>query len=76
MLGRLADPRLTGIPTTDLQQLAAILAPAQAAAPSNATPNNAAAEPDERPASGAAGHCSTTPHACCSPSSTSDRSAP
>jgi hypothetical protein len=31
MLGRLADPRLTGITTTDLQQLAALLAPAQAA---------------------------------------------
>jgi hypothetical protein len=31
MLGRLADPRLTGMTTTDLQQLAAVLAPAQAA---------------------------------------------
>ena len=31
MLGRLADPRLTGMTTTDLQQLAALLAPAQAA---------------------------------------------
>jgi len=31
MLGRLADPRLTGITSTDLQQLAAVLAPAQAA---------------------------------------------
>jgi hypothetical protein len=31
MLGRLADPRLTGITSTDLQQLAALLAPAQAA---------------------------------------------
>jgi transposase len=31
MLGRLADPRLTGITTTDLQQLATLLAPAQAA---------------------------------------------
>jgi transposase len=31
MLGRLADPRLTGMTTTDLQQLAALLTPAQAA---------------------------------------------
>src|SRR4029450_8872859 len=31
MLGRLADPRLTGMTTTDLQQLAALLAPTQAA---------------------------------------------
>jgi transposase len=31
MLGRLADPRLTGMTSTDLQQLAAVLAPAQAA---------------------------------------------
>jgi Rhodopirellula transposase DDE domain len=31
MLGRLADPRLTGMTTTDLQHLAAVLAPAQAA---------------------------------------------
>ncbi len=31
MLGRLGDPRLTGMTTTDLQQLAALLAPAQAA---------------------------------------------
>jgi hypothetical protein len=31
MLGRLADSRLTGITSTDLQQLAALLAPAQAA---------------------------------------------
>jgi Rhodopirellula transposase DDE domain len=31
MLGRLADPRLTGITSTDLQQLAALLGPAQAA---------------------------------------------
>ena len=31
MLGRLADSRLTGMTTTDLQQLAAVLAPAQAA---------------------------------------------
>jgi Rhodopirellula transposase DDE domain len=31
MLGRLADSRLTGITSTDLQQLAAVLAPAQAA---------------------------------------------
>jgi hypothetical protein len=31
MLGRLADPRLTGITTTDLRQLAALLAPGQAA---------------------------------------------
>jgi len=31
MLGRLGDPRLTGMTTTDLQQLAAVLAPAQAA---------------------------------------------
>ena len=76
MLGRLADPRLTGMTTTDMQQLAALLAPAQPPAPSNATPNSAAAEPGERQGSCAAGHCSTTPHACCSPSSTSGRSAP
>jgi hypothetical protein len=31
MLGRLADPRLTGMTSTGLQQLAALLAPAQAA---------------------------------------------
>jgi hypothetical protein len=64
MLGRLGDPRLTGMTTTGLQHLAALLAPAQAPAPSNAMPNNAAAEPDERPGSCAAGHCSTTPRAC------------
>jgi hypothetical protein len=73
MLGRLADPRLTG---TDLQQLAASSPRPRPPAPSNATPNSAAAEPGERQGSCAAGPCSTTPHACCSPSSTSGRSAP
>jgi hypothetical protein len=76
MLGRLADPRLTGITSTDLQQLAALLAPAQAAR----TQQRYAEQRGGR-ARRAAGklrgrHCSTTLHACCSPSSTSGRSAP
>ena len=76
MLGRLADPRLTGMTAADLDSWPPSSPRPRPPGPSSATPSSAAAEPGERPGSCAAGHCSTTPPACCSPSSTSGRSAP
>ena len=64
MLGRLADPRLTGMTSTELERLAAALAPAQAARTQQRHANSAAAEPGGQPETCAASHCSTTPHAC------------
>ncbi len=63
MLDRLADPRLTGMTSPELAQLAAAVAPLRPPAPNNATPNNARVEPGGPPAAHAANHCSTTPPA-------------
>ena len=64
MLQQLADPRLTGMTSTQLERLAAALARPRPPVPSSATANSAKAEPDGQPGTSAASHSSTMPHAC------------
>jgi hypothetical protein len=76
VLGLLADPRLTGMSTDQLQQLAARLAPPRLSAPRNDTAISAEAGPAAPPENSASHPCSTMPRVCCSPSSTNGRPAP
>jgi hypothetical protein len=64
MLRQLADPRLTGMTSTQLERLAGALAPPRPPGPSSATANSAEAEPDGQQETSAASHSSTMPHAC------------
>jgi hypothetical protein len=64
MLQQLADLRLTGMTSTELERLAVALAQPRPPGPSSATASSAAAEPDGQPGTSAASHSSTMPHTC------------
>ena len=77
MLAKLGDQRLTGHDQRRTRQPVPPRWPrSRPPAPSSDTASSAAAGPGGPPATSAPGRCSTTRRGCCSPSSTSGRSAP
>jgi hypothetical protein len=76
MLQQLADLRLTGMTSTELQRLAAALAPAQAARAQQRHSQQRGGRADGQPGTSAASHSWTMPHACWSRCATSGRCAP
>ena len=76
MLAKLNDERLTGMTSPDSPACAPRWPRFRQPAPSSVTASSAAAGPGEPPGTSAPGRCSTTRRGCCSPSSTSGRSAP